>query len=412
MKLRTCLPIVALWLTTAFPIAAQAAMTSFGTLGPYPTDRDASGTSWQPDAVTTHQGLHVMTKDWMFMVHGVLNGVYDTQSGPRGDDGGFASGMLMGTARRNFDGGDTLNFTAMLSPDPLMGKRGYPLLLAAGETADGATTLIDRQHPHDFFMELSGTYSHPLSKQSSVFIYAGLPGAPAFGPPPFMHRLSIMESPEAPISHHWLDSTHITFGVVTGGIVFEKNWKLEASGFRGREPDEHRYDIEAPKLDSTAVRLSWNPTERVALQISWAHLTSPEQLEPADDQTRFSASAIYTLPLGDDGWWSTSLSWGRKQIDHHAFDAFALESAVKPLEPWTFFARGEVIETNELLVAHGPTETVGKISLGGVHDWTLSDRVKFGVGGLYAFNFTSTALSPLYGGNPGGAMIFARLKLT
>ena len=28
-----------------------------------------------------------------------------------------------------------------------------------------------------------------------------------------------MASPLAPISHHWLDATHIAFGVVTGGIV-------------------------------------------------------------------------------------------------------------------------------------------------------------------------------------------------
>ena len=402
--------VLGLWLATAFPIAAQAAMTGFGTLGPYPMDRDASGTSWQPD-VTAHEGLHLMSQDWMFMVHGELNGIYDTQSGPRGDDLAFASGMLMAMARRDFESGDTLNFRAMLSPDPLMGARGYPLLLAGGETADGATTLIDRQHPHDLFMELSGSFSHPLSKRSSIFIYAGLPGEPAFGPPAFMHRLSIMDSPEAPISHHWLDSTHITFGVVTGGFVYG-NWKIEASGFRGREPNEHRYDIEAAKFDSTAARLSWNPTERLALQISWAHLVSPEQLEPADNQERLSASAIYTMPLGEDGWWSTTLAWGRKRIDHENFDAFALESAIKPLEPWTIFARGEVIETNELVTAHGPTETVGKISLGAIHDWQLTERVKLGLGGLYAFNFTSKALSRLYDGNPGGAMVFVRLKLS
>jgi hypothetical protein len=59
-------------------------------------------------------------------------------------------------ARREFSHG-TLNLRAMLSPDPFMGKRGYPLLLAAGETADGTTHLVDRQHPHDLFMELSAS---------------------------------------------------------------------------------------------------------------------------------------------------------------------------------------------------------------------------------------------------------------
>ncbi len=384
-------------------------MTGLGTLGPYPQNRDASGTSWQPE-VTPHVGLHIMTEDWMFMVHGELNGVYDTQQGPRGDDKGFVAGMLMGMARRDFDGGDVLNFRAMLSPDPLMGKTGYPLLLAGGETANGVTPLIDRQHPHELFMELSGSYSHALTDTSSVFIYAGLPGEPAFGPPAFMHRLSIMDSPEAPISHHWLDSTHITFGVVTGGVTYG-DFKLEASGFRGREPDEDRYDIEAPKFDSSSVRLSWNPTAHLALQVSWAHLVSPEQLEPADNQHRLSASAIYTVPIGEDGWWSTTLAWGRKRVDGENFNAVALESAIKPRAPWTIFARAEMVETNELLAAHGPTHTVGKASIGAIHDWRLSKRVVLGLGGLYAFNFVPSALSPSYAGNPGGAMVFVRLKL-
>ncbi len=154
----------------------------------------------------------------------------------------------MGMARRDFGNGDALQLRAMLSPDPLMGASGYPLLFQTGETADGVTPLVDRQHPHDLFMELSASYSHRLSGADSVFVYAGLPGEPAFGPPAFMHRMSAMDSPEAPITHHWLDSDHITFGVVTGGWV-HGDWKIEASRFRGREPDQHRYDIETGALE-------------------------------------------------------------------------------------------------------------------------------------------------------------------
>src|SRR5204863_8412876 len=107
----------------------------------------------------------------------------------------------------------------MLSVDPAtVGKSGYPLLLQTDEAVNGLP-LIDRQHPHDLFMELAATYNHPLGRDGgSVFLYAGLPGEPALGPPTFMHRFSGTEIPEAPISHHWLDSTHITFGVVTGGL--------------------------------------------------------------------------------------------------------------------------------------------------------------------------------------------------
>src|ERR1700694_1162899 len=159
----------------------------------------------------------------------------------------------------------------MVSPDPFMGAGGYPLLFATGETANGSTPLIDRQHPHELSMELAGSYSYNLSANASVFLYAGLPGEPALGPSAFMHRTSGMDIPEAPITHHWLDSTHITFGVVTAGLVLD-NWKIEASAFRGGGRGQHRFDIEAPKLDSVSARLSWNPVRELSMQISWGHL--------------------------------------------------------------------------------------------------------------------------------------------
>jgi hypothetical protein len=386
--------------------------TMTGALGPYPMTREASGTSWQPDA-SAHEGLQVMRGPWMVMVHGVLNGVYSWQGGPRGDEKAFAPGMLMAMAQRPLGDAGTLQLRGMVSPDPLMGKRGYPLLLASGETADGVTPLVDRQHPHDLFMELSAAYSYRLTDQDSVFVYAGLPGEPAFGPPAFMHRLSIMDSPEAPISHHWLDSTHITFGVVTAGFVHD-GWKLEASRFHGREPDEHRYDIETGALDSTAVRLAWNPTANWSLQTSWADVKSPEQLDPGENQTKWSASAIYTVPFGDDGWWSTTAAWGRRSSGHEDLDAWVLESAVKPNAAWTIFARAERTENNELTSVgghHGPVFTVAKASIGAVRDWRISEHVSFGVGGLYAVNFVPSGLAPDYGGDPDGGMAFVRLKL-
>ncbi len=294
----------------------------------------------------------------------------------------------------------------MISPDALMGKRGYPLLLASGETADGVTNLVDRQHPHDLFMELSASYSFALDKGEALFLYAGLPGEPAFGPPAFMHRLSAMNSPDAPISHHWLDSTHITFGVLTAGWV-KDTWKLEVSAFKGREPDEDRFDIEGPKLDSVAARASWNPNENWSLQVSWADQHSAEQLEPTVDLTKQSASAIYTVPLADEGWWSTTLAWGRKDpTEGDTTNALALETAYAPDRDWTLFARGEVVEANEL----GPTtETVGKISVGGIRDFHVAENTKLGLGALYSLSFVPSALEASYGGDPDGAMVFVRL---
>jgi hypothetical protein len=380
------------------PAAAMA-----GALGPYPMTREASGTSWQPDE-SEHRGVHGEAGGWSLMGHLRLNLVYDRQSGPRGGDKAFVSGMAMASARRGLGGG-TLQLRAMLSPDPAMGPSGYPLLLAAGETADGATPLIDRQHPHDLFMELSASYSRPIGEGASLFLYAGLPGEPAFGPPAFMHRLSIADSPEAPISHHWLDSTHIAFGVATAGLVAGKV-KLEASRFNGREPDRHRWDIETGPLDSTALRASWNPNAPLALQASWARLVSPEALAPGENEARWSASGIYTRRLAG-GWWSTTLAWGRRDKDGRSLDAFALESAVRR-GGWTLFGRGERVETDELAGLHGPVHEVGKASLGFVRDFPAGAHLALGVGALASLDFVPRGLG--YGGGPAGAMLFVRLK--
>jgi len=166
---------------------------------------------------------------------------------------------------------------------------------------------------------------------------------------------------------------------------------------------------------SAAARLSWNPTKTLALQASWAHLVSPEQLEPEQNQTRWSASAIYTVPVGREGYWSTTAAWGRRGAGHADLDAWALESAVRFTGPWTVFGRLEQTQNNELAATadhHGPTYRVGKLSLGAVRDFAVTRHVSFGVGGLYAVNFVPDALEAAYGGDePKGAMAFVRLKL-
>ena len=384
----------------------QSAHGMTGALGAYPASREASGTAWQPDS-SSHRGLHLVAGDWMLMAHARLDLVYDWQSGPRGDEKAFVSGMVMGMARREAGPG-TLQLRAMLSPDPLMGRRGYPLLLATGETADGVTPLVDRQHPHDFLMELSASYSLPLGTNASAFVYAGLPGEPAFGPPAFMHRMAIADSPEAPITHHWLDSTHISFGVVTAGLVLGK-LKLEASRFNGREPDQRRWDIETGPLDSTSVRISWNPTHNLSLQASWAHLVSPEQLESRHNSNRWSASALWTRQLSVDNWVSATLAWGSRD----GAEAVAAEAGLG-LGLWTFYGRAEYAENDELDPAaghHGPAYGVGKVSIGAIRDFRVAPHLRLGLGAQFTQNFVPSALEPLYAGDPRGAMAFVRLLL-
>ena len=210
--------------------------------GDYSMRREASGTSWQPET-TPMEGYHIYTHDWLIMVHGFIDGVYDYQGGPRGDKKFFSPNMFMAMGERPLGPGK-FGVRTMLSLEPAsIGKTGYPLLLQTGETADGVNPLIDRQHPHDLFMELAATYSLPVGDEKSVFGYFGYPGEPALGPPTFMHRFSGMDIPEAPITHHWLDSTHVTFGVATLGYIW-KQFKIDGSIFTGREPDQNRWNFD------------------------------------------------------------------------------------------------------------------------------------------------------------------------
>lgn len=387
-------------------------MAMHGMYGAYRMTREASGTSWQPDA-TPMEGIHSMDGPWNVMWHGFINGIYDHQGGPRGDNKAFSESMLMGMGQRPLAGG-TLGLRAMVSLDPLMGKSGYPLLLQTGETANGQSPLIDRQHPHDFLMELATSYSRPLSKDTAVFAYIGLPGEPALGPPAFMHRFSGMDNPEAPLTHHWLDSTHITFGVITAGAVWH-TMKLEGSVFNGREPDQNRWNIEVRKLDSASGRLSWNPTPAWSMQISHGRLDSPELLEPDISVRRTTASASYQHDFGTNRM-QTTLAWGRnrKQAGENS-DGWLLESALRIGERHTLFGRVERVDNNELFeegeALHGQTFKVGKFSLGAIHDFRNFKQSKVGVGALVSFYAIPSGLEPIYGSRPTSYMLFARAQL-
>jgi hypothetical protein len=387
-------------------------MTMNGLYGPYPMTREASGTSWQPDRAV-HRGIHEMKGLWMLMLHGMADLVYDDQGGPRGDEKFFSSNMLMGMASRPLGPG-TLGLRTMLSLEPTtIGKEGYPLLLQTGETADGRTPLIDRQHPHDLFMELAASYSLS-SGNRALFLYGGLPGEPALGPPAFMHRFSGMSIPQAPITHHWLDSSHITFGVLTAGAVLGSA-KFEASAFRGREPDQNRYDIESPKLDSHSFRFSLNPTPAWALQASYGRLHSPEQLEPDVNVDRITASAIHAADWGT-GHWETTLAWGQNQ-NHPGptLDAVTLESAVQLHEKHTLMARAERVEKNELFPEGDPREgrafNVGELSAGYRYDFLRRGHFAAGLGVLGMVSLVPDEIRDAYGKNPTSGLIFGYLEI-
>jgi hypothetical protein len=262
---------------------------------------------------------------------------------------------------------------------------------------------------------LATTYSLKVDEKSSAFIYLALPGEPALGPATFMHRFSGMDNPEAPLAHHWLDSTHITFGVATVGYIWN-NVKIEGSAFTGREPDEKRWNIDEPRFDSQSVRLTYNPTPDWSTQASYGHLNSPEQLEEDVDQNRFTLSVTYNKRFGGTNNWQTTAAWGQNDPKPgERTNAFLLESAVNFHHTHTIFGRFENVEKDELFLEGDPLEgeifTVNKLSLGYIYDFPETYHLQFGVGAVGSIHFIPGDLEEIYGDTPLSGMIFARVRL-
>ena len=373
-----------------------------------------SGTARLPahDRMT---GLHIMTGDWMLMVHGYAWASWTDQGGPRGSREAFVQSMAMIEASRPVADGVDLTLRSMLSADPLMGERGYPNLFASGETAHGLA-LIDRQHPHDLLMELSGRIDVASGAGSHLFVYAGLPGEPALGPSAFMHRGSARFDPEAPITHHWFDSTHISWGVVTAGYA-TRHWQVEASGFKGREPDEDRTNIETPRLDSWSVRATWNPTPSWSAQVSYGTLHSPEALHPQEDERRLIASVSYSAHGLD-----VTAGYARKAINPgRVLPAWMLECTYAITRRHAMFGRfenvlnAELFERDEQLGLNPPLAgepfRVSKFTAGYAYTLPLGKSFAVALGGAASAYAKSERLDAIYGRHPHSLTLFAKLML-
>ncbi|MEQ1757087.1 MAG: hypothetical protein ABL986_02130 [Vicinamibacterales bacterium] len=331
---------------------------------PNPMSREGSGTSWLPVASPMY-AIHGQTGAWQWMTHGNLFVQYLEDAGLRGQAQFGSINWLMLMGQRSVGAGRIV-VRGMLSAEPLTIRGcGYPDLLASGEICDGEA-IVDRQHPHDAFMELAVSYDRPLLSSVRWQVYGGPAGEPALGPVAFPHRPSAMANPLAPIAHHWLDATHVSFGVVTGA-VYGKRWKIESSAFNGREPDEDRGNIDLARLDSVSGRLTVSPGDHLALQVSAGRLNDAEAahgFEPATDVTRVTASALVQGTAGSAGWWAGTLAWGRNSERGGATHAVLAEGNVTLDERNTWFGRVEVVgkEAHDLSL-HGPRRVFGVAKL-------------------------------------------------
>ena len=384
-----------------------------------PMERMGSGTTWIPDAVSL-PSRHFMKGQWDLMLHGFAFAQYDHQSGPRGDDQLGSLNWAMFMASHELASG-RFQARTMLSLDPAtVTAQGYPLLLQSGESYRGKP-LHDRQHPHDFWMELAVLYERPIRDHIGLMLYAAPSGEPALGPVAFMHRPSAMDNPTAPLGHHWQDATHVSFGVFTAGL-FTHDWKLEGSIFNGREPDEHRWNFDAIRFDSYSGRLSFNPTRTWALSAGYGYLKSMEALQPDEQTHRVTASAMHGAPIRGNGQWASTLVWGANTHSSNPSLSHSVTLETEAiLDRWnTLFGRAEYIQkTAEDLALDEPPSSfpssrefnIGSVSLGFIRELTRFSGATFGIGAMATLNVVPAALLSSYGSRtPIGSMIFLRLR--
>lgn len=356
----------------------------------------ASGTSRNPGAFAMPM-LIPASGSWntMFMGSGFI--VDTQQSGPRGGDKLYAPNWFMGMAEHKAGSGSFM-FEAMLSLDAAtITERQYPLLFQTGETAFGKP-LVDAQHPHDLFMSIGVHYAHPVGANTILQLYYAPVGDPALGPVAFPHRASASELPQAPIGHHWEDSTHIADNVVTAAI--EHRWlRVEASGFFGSEPDENRWNFDFGPMNSWSVRASVMPSPHWMAQVSTGHLVNPEREHPGN-VTRTTASVHYTR-----GGWSSSLIFGRNAN----LNAYLAETVVPAGKKNFITGRAEHVRKDELAVAG--VYGIQAYTVGYTRDLAIIRGIETGIGANISLYAIPGALHPSYGDHPRGVNIYLRFRL-
>ncbi len=373
-----------------------------GALGPWSMNREGSGTSWLPESSPMY-GTMGQRGAWQVMQMGMATGAFASTGGKRGESQVFGATQYMLQVQKTDEKSRTLGLRTMLSLDPLTnGKKGYPSLFQTGETANNQP-LKDRQHPHDLFIELAATYSAPLGGNRRGFLYLAPAGEPALGPAAFQHRPSAWDNPTAPISHHWLDGTHITYGVVTGGAALGEKWKLEGSAFNGREPNENRYNIDPIRLNSYSGRVTHNPGKDLSFQVSYGQIKSPESLEPGVDVHRLTLSALHNRVFASGDNLASMLALGEslKSGGRPKTRAILTETAYTH-GAQSYFVRLDSTQKDELVGIPAGVYRVQKLSLGGSQG---------GLGASLDFYSYPSALKPFYGNAPVSVTLFYRWRL-
>jgi len=317
--------------------------------------------------------------------------------------------MLAG--RRPLAGGQ-LSVRGMLSLEPFtMHALGSPQVFQTGESYH-RSPLIDYQHPHDLLMHLGATYRLERGRVAYV-VGADLVGSPALGPTVFMHRDSARDNPQAPLTHHHLDATHITPGVLRAGVEIDRA-SLEGSWFRGEEPDDNRLNLGRPRLDSWSARASWRDGPWQA-QMSGGHIQQPEWFDPYD-VIRLTASIGFTGTVRSRALAAT-LAWGENREPPAVLDGYLFEWDLRATGTTSIYGRAELAAKDifnlgvpEVTIEHGHRiSRVGALTLGYLRDVSTRSWGRLGIGADATVYHTSSDLRLLYG-MPHSFHVFVRYR--
>ncbi|GGG89754.1 hypothetical protein GCM10011586_00170 [Silvibacterium dinghuense] len=379
----------------------------------------SSGTSAEPGS-TPAPMLMTMRGNWMLMFHANAFVADTQQTSVRGGDKLFSTNWFMPMAQRQWGPGQ-LTLRGMFSLEPAtVTDRQYPLLFQQGETAYGKP-IADGQHPHDFVMEFAALYDWRLNEKTLLSFYVAPVGDPALGPTAYPHRASAFENPVGTLGHHQEDSTHISDDVMTAGLTH--GWaRLEASGFHGREPNEHRWQVQQGAIDSWSMRLTIAPADDWSGQFSYGRLHSPEQLSPTEDQKRMTASVMWNKPFSRTSNLASTVAWGRTQTVGGGYpeNSYLLESTLRFRDRNYAFTRMEDVDrTNELLLGEnplpanfveGPAGRVQAYTFGYDRDIGNLPHMRTALGAQVTAYTVGSRLEPVYGSDPMGVVVFLRLR--
>ena len=369
-----------------------------------------------PASAQEHDHAHMNTgtsSGWHLMQDAIVFAAFNRQGGDRGGSELVAPNWWMGMADRETPRG-RVTLTGMFSLEPaLVGRDGYREIFQVGETLDGKP-LVDRQHPHDFAMQLAASWRIPLTDRAGFSVTGALAGEPALGPTAFMHRASAWDNPTAPLGHHTFDSTHISFGVITVALD-RPRWTVEGSVFNGREPDDRRWNFDFGRLDSFSGRVWFRPAAEWELQVSTGRLKDPEALEPGN-VVRSTASVGWTRARAGN-LSAVTAAYGRNDREHGTRSAALIEAA-RQAGLTTLYGRFEGLQVETALLqarqlAEGPadlTDSVYTFTVGAVRDVFRHAGVDGGFGGDVVVAVAPDSLKAAYGASPVSFHFFFRLR--